>query len=91
MAHAGRDLLLPATIAGADALTSKAAPARELFEVRQVARGEEVLAAATREELATPCGGSPRRTFRSRGCCSAARVGHRACAVVRPAPAVIAL
>lgn len=51
-AHAGRDLLLPATLAGADALTSKAAPARDLFEViRRVARGDEVLPAIQREEL----------------------------------------
>ncbi len=51
-AHAGRDLLLPATLAGADALTSKAAPARDLFDVvRRVARGEVVLDAVAREDL----------------------------------------
>jgi len=51
-AHAGRGLALPAALAGADALTSKAAPARELFEViRRVARGERVLPPVTREQL----------------------------------------
>jgi len=51
-AHAGRGLVLPAALAGADALLSKAAPARELFDVvRRAARGERVLPDATREEL----------------------------------------
>ena len=43
-AHAGENLLLGATLAGADALVSKAAPARELFDaIRRVAAGERLL------------------------------------------------
>jgi DNA-binding NarL/FixJ family response regulator len=51
-AHAGPDLVLGATVAGADALVSKSAPARELFDViRGVAAGERLLPAVGPEQL----------------------------------------
>ena len=51
-AHAGADLVLGATLAGADALISKAAPARELFEIiRRVSQGERPLPSVSREQL----------------------------------------
>jgi DNA-binding NarL/FixJ family response regulator len=51
-AHAGPGLVLGATLAGADALLSKAAPARELLDViRRVAAGERPLPPVDRRQL----------------------------------------
>jgi DNA-binding NarL/FixJ family response regulator len=51
-AHAGPGLVLGATLAGADGLLSKAAPARELLDViRRVAAGERRLPPVGREHL----------------------------------------
>ncbi len=51
-AHAGGNLVLGATLAGADGLVSKAAPARELFDVvRRVAGGERPLPPVLPEHL----------------------------------------
>lgn len=51
-AHAGPGLVLGATLAGADALLSKAAPARELVDViRRVAAGERPLPPVHPEHL----------------------------------------
>jgi DNA-binding NarL/FixJ family response regulator len=51
-AHAGPGLVLGATLAGADALLSKAAPARELVDVvRRVVAGERPLPPVGREHL----------------------------------------
>jgi DNA-binding NarL/FixJ family response regulator len=52
-AYASRALALPAALARADALVDKGLPARQLFEViRQVNRGEHLLAAFSRATLA---------------------------------------
>jgi DNA-binding NarL/FixJ family response regulator len=52
-AYASRALAVPAALARADALVDKGLPARQLFEViRQVNRGERLLAAVSRVTLA---------------------------------------
>ena len=56
-AHAGRGLVLGANLAGADALVSKAAPARELLDViRRVAAGARLLAPVDAEHLEAVAG-----------------------------------
>ena len=56
-AHAGPGLVLGATLAGADALLSKAAPARELLDViRRVAAGERPLPPVDREHMDAAAG-----------------------------------
>ncbi len=56
-AHAGPGLVLGATLAGADALVSKAAPARELFDViRRVGAGERPLPQVGPEHLDAAAG-----------------------------------
>ena len=51
-AYADTGLLIPARLAGADAVISKAAPAHELYDaIRRVARGERVLPPISRELL----------------------------------------
>ena len=51
-AYADASLMIPARLAGADGMVSKAAPAHELFDaIRRVTRGERVLPPISRELL----------------------------------------
>ncbi len=55
-AYAGAPLAVGARAAGADGLASKAAPARELFEMlRRVHAGEQMLPAITPQDIADAC------------------------------------